>query len=422
LLRFAAIWVTILRTSMTDEHEPLTSPERARELAKLAIARGYALRRRRRSLITAPAVVLVVVGSVLGIAQLSSSDDDVVKVTNHPASTTTTTPSTPSTDAGQPPPAVHDPSSTADRLPAVTQVPTGVQPKTRSGRVLYATPTAIVSINADGSGEHALLRLQPREVRPSPSGDHLAIVRVLDDGTKELVVANDDGSDVRRVAVANAFSLSWSPDGRRIAYVSGEFAYDVFVAAVGSSSIKRVTTDGNVTHVAWSPTGDRLAYISRSGVFTITPEGAEPVRLTPPDMEVRDVAWSPNGRTIGLIAFQLVGSSSSAWAVEADGSGLRRLGADCVEHVAGWTWSPDGALYACASGHGIVVAGIDGSSARQISDHDDDRFPAWSPDGKTIAFVREQKLLMVVDAGGGRATRLGSFELFDGSEPAWWPR
>jgi Tol biopolymer transport system component len=87
-------------------------------------------------------------------------------------------------------------------------------------------------------------------------------------------------------------------------------------------------------------------------------------------------------------------------------------------------WSPDGRLIAFASrrdGHShIYVLRADGTGVRRITDTaKDDDHPTWSPDGRRIAFAREGALF-VVPAAGGPARRLGR-GLGSAADPAWSP-
>jgi TolB protein len=88
-------------------------------------------------------------------------------------------------------------------------------------------------------------------------------------------------------------------------------------------------------------------------------------------------------------------------------------------------WSPDGRLIAFASrrnGHShIYVMRVDGTQVRQVTrGKSDDDGPAWSPDQRRIAFSRDRHLLVVGSAGGPvrSLTRgLGG----EAANPAWSP-
>jgi Tol biopolymer transport system component len=87
-------------------------------------------------------------------------------------------------------------------------------------------------------------------------------------------------------------------------------------------------------------------------------------------------------------------------------------------------WSPDGKLIAFVSrrdGHGhVYVMNADGTGTRQVTTGPkEDDHPSWSPDGKRIVFGREGALF-VVPAAGGTVKRVGK-GLGNAADPAWSP-
>ncbi|MFL4975874.1 MAG: protein kinase domain-containing protein, partial [Microvirga sp.] len=93
-------------------------------------------------------------------------------------------------------------------------------------------------------------------------------------------------------------------------------------------------------------------------------------------------------------------------------------------------YSPDGKLIAYnVRGGGIFVVGATGESPRRLTSFGAN--PAWSPDGKRIAFGSEEVrsaynvnasgTLWTVDAAGGEATRLGDSTTTGLYQPAWSP-
>jgi TolB protein len=88
-------------------------------------------------------------------------------------------------------------------------------------------------------------------------------------------------------------------------------------------------------------------------------------------------------------------------------------------------WSPDGAKLAFASKREgathIFVMNADGTGTRRLtSGRDDDSYPSWSPDGRSIVFSRGGQDLYVIAAGGGTARRIDTDEASE-REPAWSP-
>ena len=214
----------------------------------------------------------------------------------------------------------------------------------------------------------------------------------------DIYTVHPDGTHMRRLTrtkVRGEALPSWSPDGRRIAFEvdSGfdtpSFVYTMSAAGTGSKRVVRVP-DGYATP-AWSPDGKTIAF----GAYSDT---------------------TPAAKT----GIYLVGN---------DGRGLRRI-PNTVDGDTEPNWSPDGkSLVFNANGasvgrggNGIVVIGVDGRGRRNLTRGNHDYDPAFSPDGRTIAFSRgdgttsDVWLMRADGTGARRLTRLGY-----AGNPTWSP-
>ena len=120
------------------------------------------------------------------------------------------------------------------------------------------------------------------------------------------------------------------------------------------------------------------------------------------------------------------------YVMNADGSGQRRLSTGRVPECGQEgdpAWSPDGRRIAfsrdLASGSrnpksypGFYVMNADGSGPRRLS-RGPGPLPSWSPDGRKIAFVREG--ILVVNADGSGERKLTNSAVSLESPPAWSP-
>jgi Tol biopolymer transport system component len=171
--------------------------------------------------------------------------------------------------------------------------------------------------------------------------------------------------------------LSWSPDGRRIAftvaryegedgevrkccdsYVGDRFVGGIAVLDVTTGELRELTDEGS--DPAFSPDGRHIAFVSRRDgigrrcgedgcdvspeIYSIDPDGAARSRLTRTTAEEGSPAWSPDGRT--LVAAAATGDyydqSVRLVTLRADGSCYRALtppSDDPVSIVAG-AWRP----------------------------------------------------------------------------------
>jgi Tol biopolymer transport system component len=130
-------------------------------------------------------------------------------------------------------------------------------------------------------------------------------------------------SDPRQPPSARATrEAAWSPDGRKILYVSrGRNTWDLYVINVDGSG-QRMLTSVLSASAAWSPDGRKIAFRGRRkpdasrGLRVINADGSGKRRLA---RKGRDPAWSPDGRTIAFA------DSATIYVVNADGTGQRGL-------------------------------------------------------------------------------------------------
>ncbi len=130
-------------------------------------------------------------------------------------------------------------------------------------------------------------------------------------------------------------SPTWSPDGKRIAFVSNrDGSPQIYVMNSDGSAPKRLTFQGKYnTTPSWSPRGDLIAFTARDernafDIFTINVDDKKVARLTQDASGNEEPSFSPNGRLIlftstrnggrGLYVMTADGNNQIALPIEKD--------------------------------------------------------------------------------------------------------
>lgn len=158
-----------------------------------------------------------------------------------------------------------------------------------------------------------------------------------------------------------------SPDGKWVAFFArrGLFTVDLFVADANTGQVVKKLTGPNA-----DPHFDALSFVSASG------------------------SWSPDAKKLAFISFEQGDNRVTIFDVNSRNE-ERSIAVKGVGAISDAAWSPDGASIAIAGMAGgisdLYLIDVKTGAVRKLTD---DRYaelhPAWSPDGKTLAFTTDR--------------------------------
>lgn len=260
------------------------------------------------------------------------------------------------------------------------------------------------------------------------------------DGNWEIYVINADGSGETNLTnhPATEFNPAWSPDGSQIVFVSNRDGDPhLFTMDADGSNVKRLTTGGGELSPRWSPDGSQIVY-TRSGLMVINADGTDPrVVLESKSAGAGAVCgagpfpggWSPDGTRIAYYTASISSEGSQICTIGVDGFGIEVVVSEPVALHAEPAWSPDGRYIAFRSiregNHDIYVIDLEtGEEQRLTDDPGRDVEPGWSPDGEWITFSSSRASsntdVYIMRRDGSDVRRLNTDTGID-SESVWGP-
>ena len=252
-------------------------------------------------------------------------------------------------------------------LTLAVAVPAGAAFRGTNGELAYegrasASGAILLAPQRGGGARRLAAPGSPTDPAFSPLGRRIAF-----GSRSEIWVMFEDGTSVRQVTVGPepAREPSWSPDADAIAYARG-FAgdRDLYIVGADGNGVRQLTKGrADDWAPAWGPKGT-IAFV-RDGDIYLRPPGRRARALTGGAADDRDPTWSPDGRRIAFTRLAERAPAPRArkgkkrrrpaprlrelWVVRADGSHARRL-KQLPAGVSTPAWSPDGRSIAFAMG------------------------------------------------------------------------
>jgi len=160
---------------------------------------------------------------------------------------------------------------------------------------------------------------------------------------------------------------------------------NICVVNPDGTGFQQLTDDGMSYHAKWSPDGQKIAFLSGPASMlslnAMNADGSGKTELITNQENIYDFRWSPDGTKILVFLKNKMNARNpeESWTVTISDKSVNRMGN--VEWVKGWNhWAPDGAIIVNPNNRFIkaLPAGIE--------------WPEWSKNGDYLAFIYNGRL------------------------------
>ncbi|MDH4020600.1 MAG: S9 family peptidase [Xanthomonadales bacterium] len=242
----------------------------------------------------------------------------------------------------------------------------------------------------------------------SPDGEQIVYVRksmdiMKDRGRSNLWIIDSDGNNHRAIASSSTdyFSPRWSADGNRLAYASSEEgSVQIYLRWMDSGQVARLTDlTSTPSALSWSPDGRQIAF-----TMPVAAKAAKPFGELPEKPEGAE--WAPEVRVINSLNYRADGHKGflpteyvQVFVIPSDGGTPRQLTSGNYNHDSQLSWSIDSSTLFLSANlnedweyeplesdlYSLTLA--DGTMTRLTQRVGPDFSPEVSPDGRKIAYL-----------------------------------
>jgi TolB protein len=248
----------------------------------------------------------------------------------------------------------------------------------------------------------------------------------------KLQVSDTDGFNPQTIASSTEplMSPSWSPDKRKVAYVSFEKKNAaIYVQTLATGERTRVAEFPGINGApSWSPDGSKLALtLSKDGspdIYTLDLASKSLRKLTKSFAIDTEPVWSPDGNNIVFTSDR--GGKPQLYMVSSQGGEEQRI-TFSGDYNARASFSPDGQNIAMVHGNGgdyrIAVMDVNSKVINPLTNGPADESPSFAPNGSMILFASKKGrtgFLSSVTLDGKMQQKM-VFNSGEVREPAWAP-
>lgn len=217
-----------------------------------------------------------------------------------------------------------------------------------------------------------------------------------------------------------------SPDGKLVAFRRNSDAPDgagIFVTSSEGKGVAQLTQHPGDCCPAWSPDGTQLAFTriaaDEYGIYIVSAKGGAPRKISHDDPRKKrgELAWTPDGKAIAFSGDSPRGGSQIFLISVGDSRVIPVTEPQGQDRDWGPAFSPDGKEMAFVRGNGagfpeeVFVMDVGGAGARQLTNERAAIMgpPTWSQDGASVIFSSTKSgdpALWTIPASGGTAARI----------------
>jgi Tol biopolymer transport system component/tRNA A-37 threonylcarbamoyl transferase component Bud32 len=320
---------------------------------------------------------------------------------------------------------------------------TGPNPQSIIAKHLTAPPPPVIS--ADGTVPPSVVQALDKALAKMPSErfDNAAAFAAALGTSKEASTALGGRRRIALAALAALVLLGLTFYAGRIAPRRAKAG-----GTVASGFNRKLTQltfgEGVEEWPAWSPDGARLAYVGEVDgfrqLFLRTVAGGAERQLSRDSRDHIQPAWSPDGQHLAFVQSRTSGGklepsdingwyqeNGEIWSLELANGRETKL----IDDAFNPAYSPDGRRIAFdapwAGARRIWIADVGGRNPRQVTSDSSEAVvhttPRWSPEGTRLAFRRVEKIksdIDVVDLSSQAVTRVTNDNVPD-MDPVWAP-